>query len=396
MNNDKGEIISQLLLKLIAGTLSSDEQTRLDEWCKENDDNLRLYQRLQDPAYLEREYRRRKAINTERPLSDMLRLIGQQRRERRLRVAKRVSVAACLALLLGGLGTLYYKVVNPDRATNAVAQVQEDTTSVIKPGETKAVLTLPDGRQIALGKEETANKKALQASATGTADRQNGQQKQLSLAVPRGGEFKIELEDGTEVWLNSASRLVYPEHFAQAERRVSVQGEAYFKVKHDAERPFLVETDGQLVRVYGTEFNVRSYNEDKNVFTTLVEGKVSLAKLSGNGGELVLTPGHQSSFNKQRENLTVRTVDTDVVTSWRQGRFVFEDQSLADIMQDLSRWYNFSYTFADEELQSIVFMGSIPRYADFNTALAIIEKSGGISFRINGKQVRIMRKSRNS
>lgn len=384
--------ISALLLKMIAGTLSADEHTRLDEWCRKSEDNLKLCRRLQDPAYIEREYRRRKAVNTERPFRDMLLRIKQERLQRRRKVVVRVAVAACFALLLGGLGALYYKVMNPGKTPDAVAQVQADTAKVIRPGETKAVLTLPDGRQVALGKEDAANNKALQESAASAGGTENDRPKHLSLAVPRGGEFKIELEDGTEVWLNSASRLVYPEHFAQAERRVSVQGEAYFKVKHDAERPFYVETDGQLLRVYGTEFNVRSYKEDANVLTTLVQGSVALGKLNGGGGELVLTPGHQSSFSKSKEQLNVRSVDTDVVTSWRQGRFVFEDQSLADIMRDLSRWYDFNYTFADDELKNIVFMGSIPRYADFNTALSIIEKSGGISFSVSGKQVRIKRK----
>lgn len=199
----------------------------------------------------------------------------------------------------------------------------------------------------------------------------------------------MELEDGSEVWLNSASQLVYPEHFASAERRVKVKGEAYFKVAKDSERPFYVETDGQLVRVYGTQFNVRSYNEDSDVKTTLVEGSIALSKMSGNGGEVLLTPGHQSSFKKSSEVLSVHSVDTDVVTCWRNGKFVFENQDLESIMQDLSRWYNFDYSFANAKLKKIVFMGSIPRYAEFSTALAIIEKSGGIKFKVTGNKVEI-------
>jgi len=394
MNNEEAERISRLLLKLIAGKLSAEEKATLDAWCKESDDNLRLCQRLQDPAYLEREYRRRKAVNTERPMADLLSRIRAERRSRRRKVIRLVAAAACLSVLLGGLGALYYRVMNPERVSDGVAEILNDTSTVIRPGETKAVLTLPDGRKLALREGQSANGKAAQGGLDGNDGTHKGSAKSLCLDVPRGGEFKVELEDGTEVWLNSASRLVYPEHFAQSERRVSVQGEAYFKVKHDAERPFLVETDGQLLRVYGTEFNIRSYKEDPDVATTLVEGSVALSRKSGDGGELVLTPGHQSNFSKQKENLTVRPVDTEVVTSWRHGHFVFENQSLESIMMDLSRWYAFEYTFADESLKKIVFMGSIPRYADFNTALGIIEESGGLSFSVSGKQVRISRGKR--
>lgn len=382
---EKDEIISRLLLKLIAGNITAEEQAQLDAWCAESDDNLKLCQRLQDPAYLEREYRRRKAVETQRPMSDMLRRIGEKSRLRRRKTLGMVAAAACLLLLFGGLGGLFYKAMNNSEPSLAVVEQATDTSAVIRPGGTKAVLTLPNGKKVALDKGDSVGSKALaDGSAVKTAKAVS-----LCLDVPRGGEFKIVLEDGTEVWLNSASRLVYPEHFAAAERRVSVQGEAYFKVKHDSQRPFYVETDGQLLRVYGTEFNIRSYTEDANVLTTLVEGSVALARKGGSGGELVLTPGHQSSFNKAAEDLSVRTVDTDVVTCWRNGKFVFENQDLESIMRDLSRWYDFNYSFAEQSLKQIVFMGSIPRYADFNTALAIIEKSGGITFTVKGRSVNI-------
>ena len=152
-------------------------------------------------------------------------------------------------------------------------------------------------------------------------------------------------------------------------------------------RPFYVETDGQLVRVYGTEFNIRSYSEDKEVSTTLVSGRIGLRKADGQGGELMLSPGHQMLFDKADETLSVRSVNTDVVTSWRHGRFVFEGQSLEQILQDLSRWYSFNYHFENDNLRKIIFMGSIPRYADFSTALAILEKSGGLRFETQGTTV---------
>ena len=142
--------------------------------------------------------------------------------------------------------------------------------------------------------------------------------------------------------------------------------------------------------VHGTEFNVKSYKEDKNILTTLVEGSISLSKANGSG-EVMLRPGHQSKFNKQDASTSVRTVNAEMVASWRYGKFVFENQTLEEIMQELSRWYNFEYEFSNNDLKQIEFMGSIPRYSQFDTALTILEKSGGIRFKKHGNKLRIMK-----
>ena len=106
----------------------------------------------------------------------------------------------------------------------------------------------------------------------------------------------------------------------------------------------------------------------------------------------MLTPGHQAQFNKEDKITSVRSVDTEIVTSWRHGRFVFEEQKLEQIMIELSRWYSFDFIFENDNLRQIVFMGSIPRYSDFSTSLAILEKSGGIRFKVEGETVTIMQK----
>ena len=212
------------------------------------------------------------------------------------------------------------------------------------------------------------------------------------LTTPRGGEFKVTLEDGTEVWLNAESQLRYPAEFEGAERRVQVSGEAYFHVAKDAERPFYVETAGQVIRVTGTEFNVNAYADDSQVFTTLVSGGITTRLLSGNGGELVLTPGHQTVMQMGSNRISVRSVDTDIVTSWTRGKFVFENQTLEQMMRALSRWYDFEYEFADEQSRQTVFMGSMPRYGDFSEVLEILEKSGGLRFRQHGRMIIISKK----
>ena len=150
------------------------------------------------------------------------------------------------------------------------------------------------------------------------------------------------LEDSTVVWLNSESTLSYPEVFRASERRVHVTGEAYFAVKPDDSRPFYVETDEQVVRVYGTAFNVRTYADDPCVCTTLEHGSIAISLAETPSGEVRFSPGHQARLNRQDSKLDMLiVVDPQVITGWRNGRFVFQNQPLSVIMRDLARWYDF-------------------------------------------------------
>lgn len=381
------EHISHLLYHLIVGDISDAGRDDLARWAALNDHNRRIYERLQNSAFLQREYRRIKAVDPHRAMRDMEARISEDasaphdtaRRARTISITL-LSAAAMVAAVFG-LYTYYNNVSAPTRPAAVVAHV---ASSAITHGSTQAVLTLDNGDTIHLG----------DASLKGNDERIKNidQGSKLEIATPRGGEFKVTLEDGTEVWLNADTQLRYPEAFGDDERRVAVTGEAYFKVAKDTARPFYVETAGQVVRVYGTEFNVHAYPEDRNVATTLVEGSIALQAATGNGSQLMLTPGHQSLFNKQSHEASVKAVDTEVVTSWRSGSFVFENQTLAEIMLTLSRWYDFDYTFADKGVARTEFMGSIPRYGQFSDVVEILEASGGIKIQVKGKNVTINRK----
>lgn len=396
MIGEQDEAICLLIFKHLTGTLTDEEKQLLAAWCKEDEAHERLLYKLQDNEWLQREYLRRRTVDTRRPMEDMRRRIRAERFRERRRQWTRWAAAASVTLLLCVGGAVWWNSYRGGREaklpTDVRVQVADTTVRTIRPGSTQATLTLTDGRQLALGADEKVNQEAVRRSSVAArGERTVAQVRQLCLDVPRGGEFKVVLEDSTEVWLNAESRLTYPESFSGSERRVTVSGEAYFRVAHDESRPFYVETDGQLVRVYGTEFNIRSYSDDREVRTTLVEGSIALCKSGGQGGELLLTPGHQARFAKASEEISVRSVDTEAVTGWRHGRFVFEEQSLEEIMRELSRWYAFDYRFEEDALRSIVFMGSIPRYADFHTALSILEKSGGLRFEVQETTVVVSR-----
>lgn len=392
------EYISHLLYHLVVGDLSEAGRRDLEKWALENDCNAAVYRRIQDPDYLTREYRRIRAVDSQRAMHNMEMMIArgygepadekeEPRQHRGRTIAMWLGSVAAMAALVVGFYTYYNRETSRQApAHRVIAQV---VSSAITHGTTQAVLTLDNGDTLHLGgkaQRDWSRYGELKGSQRQSADAR------LKIATPRGGEFKVTLEDGTEVWLNAETQLQYPETFSGGERRVAVTGEAYFKVAKDAKRPFYVKTAGQVVRVYGTEFNIHAYPEDKQVATTLVEGSIALQPLSGNVSQLMLTPGHQSLFDKQSHATRVKSVDTEVATSWRTGSFVFEDQTLGEIMQTLSRWYDFDYTFSDKQLASVVFMGSVPRYGQFADVVQILEVSGGLRIRQKGRDVTISKK----
>lgn len=391
--NDKVDVglaerIARLMARSVSGKMTPEEEHELQEWRDVHPANEALFRKLADTDFIAGEYRRLRTVDASRPLADMRTRIGRRRGLAWRRLGWQVAGAAVAMLCLTWGIFLLREEKQEERQVAHVLTEEEETAlyaAQIHPGKTEAVLTLGSGEQVSLGADVQRNERVMRETKKESGKRE--QPKLNCLSTPRGGEFQITLEDGTEVWLNAETQLIYPDTFNMEERRVKLKGEAYFKVARNEGKPFFVEADGQLVRVYGTEFNVRAYEEDEDVFTTLVSGKVALQPLQGNSAELVLKPGKQAVFDKGLQAMVVRPVDTESVTSWRKGMFVFEEQTLGQIMQDLSRWYNFSYEFREPALRATVFMGTVPRYGDFKEILDILEKSGGLKFRMKDRTV---------
>lgn len=214
---------------------------------------------------------------------------------------------------------------------------------------------------------------------------QDGQEEIFNtLVIPVGGLYELELSDGTRVWLNSVSQLRYPVQFTGKERKVYLSGEAYFDVKTDSLRPFVVESEGMDVRVYGTEFNVTAYRDEK-LRTTLVQGKVGI-KVDGEK-ELLLRPGQMAEYDAQTKHLEVQEVNTYLYTAWIEGTFAFKDETIEEIMGRLSRWYDLNVFYANEEVKKQLYDGIIPQVKDFEDVLRIIEGTATIHFEIKGNTV---------
>ncbi|WP_346880805.1 FecR family protein [uncultured Algibacter sp.] len=268
------------------------------------------------------------------------------------------------------------------------------TNQSIAPGTNKATLTLEDGVVIELGKgEDFTSNHATSNGEKLIYKKQTETPKEIVynyLTIPRKGEYHIVLSDGTQVWLNSESQLKYPVFFNNnTNRKVElVYGEAYFDVSPSSSHngtKFIVTTKNQDVEVIGTEFNIKAYNDEDIISTTLVEGKINIEV---NSSKEVLNPEQQFVLNKINNDFIITHVDTYSETAWRKGLFSFKNKSLKDIMKVLSRWYDIDVVFENKSLEHIEFKGVISKNQNIEDILTLIKDTNFINtYEINKKTI---------
>lgn len=210
-----------------------------------------------------------------------------------------------------------------------------------------------------------------------------------TLRVPRCCEYHLVLADGTQVWLNSESELRFPADFVGKERRVFLKGEAYFQVARDVLKPFRVEAGEMQVEALGTGFDVNAYQDDGKCITTLVEGSVCVSWEQGGKGRL-LKPGEQAIL--QDRELSVVKVNTEDVTGWKEGRFVFSNMTLGEIGRQLERWYDVEINFQDAQVCAYRFTGVMKRYNSLSQLIGLIEETTNVKFQVTGRNIRICRR----
>ncbi|WP_310560838.1 FecR domain-containing protein [Flavobacterium sp.] len=269
-----------------------------------------------------------------------------------------------------------------------------ETKTRIEVGKDKATLTLEDGSIVILKNGATVQTQNATSNGKQIVYKTNQQNQTKTaynyLTIPRGGQFFIKLSDGTQVWLNSETQLKFPVAFEDGEiRKVElVYGEAYFDVSpstlHKGSK-FKVFNKSQEVEVVGTEFNIKAYKDETNVFTTLVEGKVNV---SIGSKKQKLVPSQQLNLNTITNALTVNTVDVYDDISWKEGVFSFKRKSLEDIMIVLSRWYDLDVKFANSELKKSGFNGIVGKDQKIEDILETIKSYGVIKeYKIINKTV---------
>lgn len=266
--------------------------------------------------------------------------------------------------------------------------------NTIEAGTDKAILTLEDGTNITLTKGKQYVSNNIESNGEELVYKEQGNPKQEIeynyLTIPRGGQYHIKLSDGTEVWLNSESKLKYPVSFIKGEsRKVELlYGEAYFDVSpsifHGGSE-FEVRTKQQEVKVLGTQFNVKAYKDESKIFTTLIEGKV----LVFNGAnEKILKPTDQSIINNKNNDISITTINVYDEISWKDGVFSFKDKALKDIMKVLSRWYDVNIIFKNKDIENEEFFGVLKKNQNLDDILLTIKNTNFIkNYEVDNKTI---------
>lgn len=381
---EKLDKIAELLFLASTGNLSEVEKPELEKWLAENERHRQLLQEISTPEKFAEKYQQYRTIDTVGLQHRFERRIGSRLRIRLKRVLR---IVAIVTLLLGvGLSILYY---TGDRQKSG-----QMVTEVILPGKAGSILMLGDGRKIILTPGDTtqvdlqgevllSEKKdgLVYVGITGKSEEYN------TVQVPRGGEFRITLSDGSFIHLNSESELRYPVTFTGDSRTVYLSGEAWFTVAKEVTRPFYVETDHLQIKVYGTSFCVNTQDAAQTT-VALVSGQVGIQ--ADKSEEYLLSPSDLACYNSANHTIKVQQTDLTPFVSWHEGLLVFEDEPLERIMVRLALWYDIEVNYADEEVRKQIFTGYLKRYDSIDIILKALQRTVSMHFTLEGKKLTLM------
>ncbi len=302
---------------------------------------------------------------------------------------------AAAVILVLSLGTIAYFWTINKKTQQTLAGNSRQLKTDIAPGSEKAVLTLADGRTITLNNAANGQLAVQQGSKVVKKDGQViYNSKDISatnvayntMSTPRGGQYKLTLPDGTNVWLNAATSITYPIAFTGKERKVKISGEAYFEVTKNKEKPFIVDIDGKsTVEVLGTHFNINSYENENAIKTTLIEGSV---KVAGANHNAILKPGQQAQLNvgsvaSSNQQLEIVNADIDQTLAWKNDLFSFNDADLPAVMRQLERWYDIKVRY-EGKVTDFSLKGEMYRNVNLSVVLNFLQKTG-VKFRMEGR-----------
>ena len=394
----------ELLLKVLSEEVPENDPAFL-HWLEADKENKELYLRLKGKGQKESlPFDKDKMFDN---ISDILSLNIQKK----IPVYQRTWLkyaAFFLGIALIGL-TGYFMLTNPDIPQSAKSAKIEK--NIFDPGSKKAYLLSSQGKTIDLSEtfelknsdgtvvtnksegilsfRQSTPRKADKPLKNNTSLKNNGSEKKnepgkkqeelQTIYVPKGGEYELLLADGTKVYLNSETRLVFPSHFEGETREVELTGEAYFEVKKDT-KPFLVKTENMQIKVLGTSFNVNAYQNNTSVNATLVEGSIRVF-VPDSSKTFLLTPENNFSMNKTSCEISIRKVNTDVYTAWVKGEFVFRNQTLDDIFTQLARWYDIKIEYANPVIRTMRFTGSAEKVRPLDYLLNQIQLVTDIKYK---------------
>lgn len=371
------------------------DRSILEKWMEESDENKQLYARIKEGKAIPDRLKFRREIAMEQDWDK----IQPRLRTEKPQINTVISIMRCAATVLIIVGAAFLFFIS-DFSTTDNQYVEKYCVEEVQRNSDQIILTLGNGNKVVLGENQGQDiltedgmcvKDSLgELSFVAVKKKAVHQAKYNTITIPRGGEYKITLEEGTIVYLNAESELKFPQYFAGDVREIELKGEAYLKVSRDEARPFIVHMGDAQVEVLGTEFNIRSYVDEKYSFVTLVEGSV---KVKNERQEVIINPGQQTSIDSEK-NMTTRDIDEHIATAWVRGEMIFENERLEDILQTVSRWYDVQFNYVDDRIKAYHFTGKLDRYQDVMDFLAIIEKMNVVTFAIDEGDIEVRERER--
>jgi len=398
--------LAELIYKSISGTITDEENEALTKW-RSKTVNEELFKKIALESAILNKFEIYEQIDSHSALARVKARITEKPQGKTISLFTEVIRYAAVFVFLFGTGYMFYQKYQGRNQNNQDYTVNSSGTSQIaqiKPGTKKAILILANGEKIDLTQLKykliqlpglaikNENNLLSYENANDSNNRINGGQITYNtLYVPIGGEYQVQLPDGSKVWLNSASSLKYPVKFDADQRIVQLEGEAYFEVNRGSKQ-FVVKAGDVEVKVLGTKFNLNAYADDEVIATTLVEGKVSMIGKNIHA-EAVLTPHKQAVYNRNNNNIIVRPVDIDKYIAWKDGKFYFEKEDLGKILIRLARWYDIEVQYEHPSLKQKTFTGMALKDKSIDYILNLISKTTNVHYEINNNRITIMKKN---
>lgn len=406
MTGPEADRIAYLVAGFLRQTLSETEHDELDAWMTASPANQRLFEELTNPHTIESRIAAFDEPVTEEALArikEKLQIsegsipIGRQ--------PKRWLYAAASVALLAGVFVVYTLMNRTTKPSN-----EPISENPLQPGGNYALLVLANGDTVNLhdaqnGLIDSSSGSEVMKTAEGQLSYENPEAMMIAyhtLSTPVGGQFSVTLPDGSRVWLNSSSKLRYPVAFTGKERVVELEGEGFFDIKKhltpspspQGERgvntPFVVKLRGGAdVEVVGTKFNINTYTDEQTMNTTLIEGRVIVGPRETGADRQTLLPNQQARVGKDGEIEVVKGVDTEEVIAWKNGRFRFRDEKIETIMRQVGRWYGAEIVY--EGKVDYHFNATLLRSEPIERLLEVLEETGRVRFRVEGRKIVVSR-----
>lgn len=388
----KSEKIYQIIFVVLSDEATEEEYCILSRWLEESEKNRKEYEQLQQLYKLSSFTPKEQYVDVDKAWETVSRQTVRKKRKSNFTIWLRY--AAVIAIVVG-VGITAKFIDNPEQKNLCVIEevaIDEfnEPTLLLENGERIAL----NGKAFVIDQEEVVIVNDMENKLVYESKEKVNKGEILNnhLIIPKGKTYQLQLADGSRIWLNSQSELIYPTQFTGNKREVTLKGEAFFEIAENKEKPFYVKTDDVEVQVLGTKFNVCCYDTYETVQTTLVSGSVAIQ--TNYGEKQIIIPSEQFTYYRENHAVITRKVDTELYTSWIEGKYIFRGSKLEDIILRLQHWYDFTPVYQDESLKDKLFSMTLDRESTLDQILEVISYTSDVKLEKADHIINIKKKRR--